>query len=314
MDSVIPRVAELLRRFGRVILLAPPGWGKTQTTFDVARNLGYQSITIITHRRNIAQQWVRRAAQNGIAANVLSAFARGKYTFRGFVAIDEIHHAQSDSYQSIVKQAVGAGKRVLGLTAMLTTESYRFLKKLGFFFPQARRLRCAGRAVPVKFKVMGTWARWHNDQQRANDQARNQLIKDIALSMKTKGKIVLILTRLRAHASILEKNGAAKWWEPRRKLDPSKLEGPFVTTYSFASEGFHPQNLEGVILATPSKSMIRIIQSIGRGNQNSCSEVVMLIDRDPTSWRMGKLATKIARVFCWQIQSPFFEEVARCRR
>jgi len=112
----------------------------------------------------------------------------------------------------------------------------------------------------------------------ANDK-RNEFIKELAL--RTKGNTLILFNYVESHgkplAALLEAAGTdrkvylihgkteADAREYIRKVVDKEKEAILVASFGTTSAGINIVNLDNIIFASPTKSVIRLLQSIGRG-------------------------------------------------
>jgi superfamily II DNA or RNA helicase len=112
----------------------------------------------------------------------------------------------------------------------------------------------------------------------ANEQ-RNEFIKQLAL--RTKGNTLILFNYVESHgkplAALLEAAGTnrkiylihgkteADAREYIRKVVDKEKEAILVASFGTTSAGINIVNLDNIIFASPTKSVIRLLQSIGRG-------------------------------------------------
>lgn len=111
------------------------------------------------------------------------------------------------------------------------------------------------------------------------NEKRNQFIKDLAL--KTKGNTLILFNYVEIHgrplASLIEAEAGnrkvyfisgkteAEAREYIRRVIDKERDAILVASFGTTSAGINIVNLDNIIFASPTKSVIRLLQSIGRG-------------------------------------------------
>jgi len=276
------KIAERALQFEAALIVAPPGFGKTTTAFLIAKKLRLGNLFLIANRRTLERQWRDRARSEGIKVNFISPFGNEFYDQRvPLLIVDEAHHVESDFFYDAVY--ILRTERRYGLTATPKREIPEIRKRLATLFPYTIIAKPVKKRAPTVL-IKETDLDLKNDFDRAMSFKRNEMIADFA-----EGK-TLCLVRLRTHCLQLEGFGFSIWKPPQEK--PPKAER-VVATYSFVGEGIHIQGLETVIMGTPSESVVRLTQALGRGMQPRCSRIVVLIDND--SLRLERQVEDCAR-------------------
>lgn len=135
-------------------------------------------------------------------------------------------------------------------------------------------------------------------------EARNKFIKNLALSLK--GNTLLLFQYVEKHGKVLydmlskeaverrvffisgEVDGDKR--EEIRHIIESETDAIIVASYGTSSTGINIKNLSNVVFASPSKSRIRNLQSIGRGLRTSetKSSATLYDIADDMSWKSSK--------------------------
>jgi len=134
------------------------------------------------------------------------------------------------------------------------------------------------------------------------NDARNKFIKNLALSLN--GNTLLLFQYVDKHGKVLNemlKDSDRKVFfvhggvdgeerEEIRRIVESETSSIIVASYGTFSTGVNIRNLHNIIFASPSKSKIRNLQSIGRGLRKSNSkETATLYDiADDLTWKSKK--------------------------
>lgn len=214
--------------------------------------------------------------------------------------IDEAHEVKAKSLTSINEKMVDCPVK-LGFTGTIEdTEANRLVLE-GLMGPvvkviSARELIKKGHAASMEINAMflqyqkadRTYVKDLDYQKEfsyiISHPERNNFIKNLALSRK--GNTLVLFERVEEHGVPLFqmiKNGAGKdrnvyiihgdiKAEDRayiRKQIEKDTNGIIVASFGTFSTGINIKNLHNIIFASPSKSMIRICQSLGRGLRKS---------------------------------------------
>lgn len=212
---------------------------------------------------------------------------------------DEVHHFQANSLKNIMENAVNAKIRI-GLTGSLSDSAVDHLILEGLFGPITKmvetheliernivsqlQINCAildypadDRRLLARFKK-GKPASYAEEIRFIVDHKhRNMYIKDLALSLE--GNVLILTSSVDRHMETLyqlfggEQN--PKLFKLNRdtsneEMDRFRLlcerENGIIAigSYKKVSTGMNIKNLHHLILGTPTKSTIRILQSIGR--------------------------------------------------
>ena len=134
--------------------------------------------------------------------------------------------------------------------------------------------------------------------------ARNKFIKNLALSLK--GNTLLLFQYVEKHGKVLHDMIAQEAIERRvffisgdvdgekreeiRRIIETEKDAIIVASYGTSSTGINIKNLSNVIFASPSKSRVRNLQSIGRGLRTTETKTsATLYDiADDLSWKSSK--------------------------
>lgn len=218
----------------------------------------------------------------------------------GMVIGDECHGFKSKSLSSIMNKATEAKYR-FGLTGTLDGTQTHKLVLEGLFGPtyqvtKTKTLQDDGTLAPLDIKVLlmnypeqlrkDFGKRTYQDEIDfiINNQARNKFIRNLALNAD--GNTLVLFQRVDAHGKPLYDLINSKVEEGRRvffvsgETDTSDREAIrrivekqknaiIVASLGTFSTGINIKNLHNIIFASPSKSQIKVLQSIGRGLRKS---------------------------------------------
>ncbi len=121
-------------------------------------------------------------------------------------------------------------------------------------------------------------------------KGRNRFIRNLALSLK--GNTLILFNLVKRHGKGLFEDIQAKAEDGRkiffvhgatdtedreeiRRITESETDAIIVASYGTFSTGINIRNLHNVIFASPSKSRIRILQSLGRGLRKSENKSIL---------------------------------------
>lgn len=121
-------------------------------------------------------------------------------------------------------------------------------------------------------------------------KGRNRFIRNLALSLK--GNTLILFNLVKRHGKGLYEDINAKAADGRkiffvhgatdtedreeiRRITESETDAIIVASYGTFSTGINIRNLHNVVFASPSKSRIRILQSLGRGLRKSESKTLL---------------------------------------
>ena len=218
----------------------------------------------------------------------------------GMVIGDECHGFKSKSLSSIMNKATEAKYR-FGLTGTLDgTQTHRLVLE-GLFGPvykvtTTKKLQDDNTLAPLDIKVL---LLNYSEEVRKNfgkktyqeeidfligNPARNRLIRNLALDAD--GNTLVLFNRVEAHGKPLYEMINNKAEEGRkiffvsgevatadreaiRKIVEGQKNAIVVASLGTFSTGINIRNLHNIIFASPSKSQIKVLQSIGRGLRKS---------------------------------------------
>ena len=214
-----------------------------------------------------------------------------KYFSRYQVVIgDEAHNFKSKSLVSIMSKLCDAKYR-FGFTGTLDgTQTHKWVLE-GLFGPSYNTIRTkelmeAGHVAKLDIKVLllkhdeQVFARYEDEiQYLIGHEKRNNFISNLAVDLK--GNTLVLFTRVENHGKLLYDLINSKAEEGRkvffvhggvnveereqvREITEREDNAVIIASYGVFSTGINIKNLHNVIFASPSKSRIRNLQSIGR--------------------------------------------------
>ena len=221
-----------------------------------------------------------------------SIYDMDKSFFENFdcVIVDEAHTAKSKSLIDIMKKCHNAKHR-FGFTGTLSGSSTHEWVISGLFGPSYKTIGTAemiekGRASKLDIHCLvlkhppQKFNRYEDEiQYLISHDKRNKFITNLTLSLK--GNTLILFSRVEAHGQILfnlinnqsEKNRKiffvhggvdTEEREQVREITERENDAVIVASYGVFSTGISIKNLHNIIFASPSKSKIRNLQSIGR--------------------------------------------------
>jgi superfamily II DNA or RNA helicase len=206
------------------------------------------------------------------------------------VIVDECHCAKSKSITSILNKMHNTKYR-FGFTGTLDGSKTHKWCLEGMFGPtynvtQTKELMDKGKIAQLQIQVImlqhtpQKFETYEDEiQYLITHERRNNFIKNLALDLK--GNTLILYSRVETHGAILYEliNNSAKnnrkvffvyggvdtdQREKIREITEKENDAIIVASYGVFSTGISIKNLHNLIFASPSKSRIRNLQSIGR--------------------------------------------------
>jgi superfamily II DNA or RNA helicase len=244
----------------------------------------------------------------------------------GMILGDECHGFKSKSLSSIMNKATEAKYRY-GFTGTLDGTLTHRLMLEGLFGPvyhvtKTKDLQDDGTLAPLDINVL---LLNYSEQTRKDfgkktyqeeidfiigNDTRNRLIRNLALDAK--GNTLVLFNRVDAHGKPLydlinnkvEKDRkvffvsgevATSDREAIRRIVEKQKNAIIVASLGTFSTGINIRNLHNIIFASPSKSQIKVLQSIGRGlRQSDDGRITTLYDlTDDLHWKSRKNYTLV---------------------
>ena len=230
---------------------------------------------------------------------------------------DEAHLFKAKSLSSILEKMEDTEYR-FGFTGTLDGTQTHKLVLEGLFGPaqkviSTKELMDSGTLADFKIKILAL--KYHDEIRKivskmdyqaemdflVSHEGRNKFIKNLALSLE--GNTLLLFQYVEKHGRILEEmikeeagdrkvffiHGGVKGEERDdiRGIVEKENNAIIVASYGTFSTGVNIKNLHSIIFASPSKSKIRNLQSIGRGLRKSdTKDSAVLYDiADDLSWK-----------------------------
>ena len=239
----------------------------------------------------------------------------------GMVVGDECHTFKAKSLSSIMNKATEAKYR-FGTTGTLDGTQTHKLVLEGLFGPvyqvtKTKNLQDDGTLAKLDitmlmltYKQETRQAQEGNSYQQEidfiiNHEQRNKFIRNLALNQK--GNSLVLFQRVKDHGKPLfelirsaAKEGRKVFFvsgevdtesrEAIRRIVESQTDAIIVASLGTFSTGINIRNLHNIIFASPSKSQIKVLQSIGRGlRQSDDGSTTKLFDiADDLHWKAKK--------------------------
>ena len=228
---------------------------------------------------------------------------------------DEAHNFKSKSLVSIMTKLCDAKYR-FGFTGTLDgCKTHKWVLE-GVFGPSYNTIRTkelmeAGHVAKLDIKVLllkhaeEKFARYEDEiQYLIGHEKRNKFIRNLALDLK--GNTLVLFTRVENHGKILYELINNKASEERhvffvhggvdvdareevRAITEKEDNAIIIASYGVFSTGINIKNLHNVIFASPSKSRVRNLQSIGRVLRKSSNKTkAMLYDIADDTTKNGR--------------------------
>jgi superfamily II DNA or RNA helicase len=244
-----------------------------------------------------------------------------------FVLGDEAHQFKAKSLTTILSGCINANYRI-GTTGTLDgTQTHRLVLE-GLFGPvykatttselierkelAAFRIKCL--ILKYTKQVCLEAKNWDYNQELeyiVKNNARNEFIKNLALSLEGNTLILFQFVEKHGkelHASIKDKAGKRHVFfvfggtdvevrESVRSITEKESNAIIVASYGTFSTGVNIRNLHNVIFASPSKSRIRNLQSIGRGLRKGDNKEIATLFDIVDDMRDGKYTNYVLKHF-----------------
>jgi superfamily II DNA or RNA helicase len=301
----------------RTLIIVPTTSLVSQLASDFA-DYGFDSDTFV-HRVFAGQD--KGSTKPITITTWQSVYKLPKEFFANFDVVigDEAHLFKAKSLTSILTKMSGCRYR-FGFTGTLDgTETHRLV--LEGLFGAVRKVTTTKELIDQKhladFKIKAIVLSYPDEIRqmiaRANDyqaemdylvrlESRNKFIKNLALSLE--GNTLVLYQFVEKHgihlANMLQNNNRPVYFvsgdisgddrEQIRKVVENDHNAIIVASFGTFSTGVNIKNLHNIIFASPSKSRIRNLQSIGRGLRKSDTKTsATLFDiADDLSWKSKK--------------------------
>jgi superfamily II DNA or RNA helicase len=267
---------------------------------DFADYSSHNGFDVEENIHKIYQGKDKHSGKNLIISTWQSLYQMPPEYFHQFQYIigDEAHNFKAQSLTSIMTACTNTKYRI-GLTGTLDGTKTHKLVLEGLFGPVRQVIttkELMDKKIISELNIKCLVLKHSNDvceesvdwtykeeiDYLVGNRNRNRFIRNLAISMKTN---TLVLFNLINHGQVLydmikEKSGDRKVFFVHGKVDTDDREtirhimekendAIVVASYGTFSTGINIRNLHNIIFASPSKSRIRNLQSIGRGLRNS---------------------------------------------
>ena len=244
---------------------------------------------------------------------------KGYFQSFGMVIGDEAHNFKAKSLTSILTKCTEAKYR-FGLTGTLDgTQTHKFVLE-GLFGPHknittSKELIDRGDLANISIdilllkhkeedcKVVSKMKYQEEVDWIVTSSRRNSFIKNLAIDLK--GNTLVLFQYVEKHGEPLFRaiNDAvddnrkvfyvsgktpADIREEIRSITESESNAILVCSYGTFSTGINIVNLHNIIFASPSKSQVRVLQSIGRGLRKSTLDTKIYDIADDLHWKSNK--------------------------
>ena len=282
-----------------------------QLASDFSDYASEDSFDVEGHVHKIYQGKEKHSGKKLIISTWQSLYQMPPEYFQQFQYIigDEAHLFKAQSLTTIMTSCVNAKYRI-GLTGTLDGTKTHKLVLEGLFGPVRQvittkelidknilssfQIKCLVlKHSQEKCEESKDWTYQEEIQYLINSRNRNRFIRNLAISMKT--NTLVLYQMVEKHGQVLydmikEKAGDRKVFfihggvdtedrEEVRHIMEKENDAIVVASYGTFSTGINIRNLHNIIFASPSKSRVRNLQSIGRGlRQSSGKEQATLYD------------------------------------
>jgi len=244
-----------------------------------------------------------------------------------FVLGDEAHQFKAKSLTTILSGCINANYRI-GTTGTLDgTQTHRLVLE-GLFGPvfkaittselierkelAAFRIKCL--ILKYSEQICKESKKWDYNQEIeyiVTNKVRNEFIKNLSLSLE--GNTLILFNFVEKHGKflyemILSKSKNRKVFfvfggtdvesrESVRSITEKESDAIIVASYGTFSTGVNIRNLHNIIFASPSKSRIRNLQSIGRGLRKGDNKEIATLFDIVDDMRVGKYTNYVLKHF-----------------
>lgn len=217
----------------------------------------------------------------------LAKMPKKYFDYIGAVIVDEAHTATSNSIKGIMEKLHNAEYR-LGFTGTIRDAKCHRLVLEGNFglvenIISAKELMNRGYASNLKIRVLllkhdrKSFSSYHEEiDYLVSNTKRNNLIKNLVKDLK--GNTLVLFSLVEKHGKVLYelmKNDKDTYFihgsidtevreQVRGIVEESEKDSVIIASYQVFQQGINIKNLHNVVFASPSKSKIRNLQSIGR--------------------------------------------------
>ena len=282
-----------------------------QLTSDFKDYAEHDDFDVDEHVHKIYQGKDKHSGKKLIISTWQSLYHMPPEYFKQFQYIigDEAHNFKAQSLTTIMTACINTKYRI-GLTGTLDGTKTHKLVLEGLFGPVKQVIttkELIDKKILSDFNIKCLILKHSEDKcEEARDWTyqeemdfivsssnRNRFIRNLAISMNTNTLVLFQMVEKhgkKLYEMIKEKSGERKVYfvhggtdtedrEAIRHIVEKEKDAIIVASYGTFSTGINIKNLHNIIFASPSKSVIRILQSIGRGlRQSSGKEMATLYD------------------------------------
>jgi len=249
-----------------------------------------------------------------------------------FVFGDECHQFKSKSLTTIMSQLINSQYRI-GLTGTLDGTHTHKLVLEGLFGPVYKSVTTKElidskhlaefsiKCLVLKYpdEICSLAKKWkYNDEINyiVSNKARNTFIKNLCLSLN--GNSLVLFNYVEKHGRILydmiekERKKRKVFFvfggtdvdvrESIRSITEKENDAIIVASYGTFSTGINIRNLHNVIFASPSKSRVRNLQSIGRGLRKGDNKTEAILYDISDDFRCGKFVNFTLKHFIERVK------------
>lgn len=281
----------------KIIIVVPTTALVEQMYSDFEDYSSENEWSVKEHCQKLYSGFPKQITHNILFTTWQSAYLMPKPWFNQFDCIigDEAHQFKAKSLTTIMEKLPTVSYRV-GTTGSLDDKKVNRLVLEGIFgkihrVTTTKKLQAEGRLAPLKITAL---LLKYPDEVRKEcskmdyqteidfiikDEKRNKFIRNLALGCT--GNTLLLFQFVEKHGSVLydlikEKSGDRPVYfihgntdvadrEAIRKILSDQTDAIVVASFGTTSTGINIPSIENIIFASPSKSIIRNLQSIGRG-------------------------------------------------
>lgn len=262
------------------------------------------------HCHRIHQMYDKHSDKQIFISTWQSIYEMPKGYFEQFngVVVDEVHGAAADSIKGIMEKLINCPYKI-GMTGTLKDTKTSLMTLQGLFgkifkMETTRNLINRGILSDIEInmleiahpesecKLVSTMKYSEEMDFICAHVKRNLFIKN--LTIKLKGNTLVLFQYVEKHGDILRNlietdaaanrkvfyvfgGTAAKQREEIRGIVEKESDAIIIASYGTFSTGINIRNITNVVFASPSKSKIRILQSIGRGLRLALGKTCMLL-------------------------------------
>jgi superfamily II DNA or RNA helicase len=292
------RAKEEILKYDSVVLVAPPGFGKTAVASAVIAKRSVNTL-ILVHKTMLLEQWRKKLSEYfKIDVDSIGILGKGKNTLTGIldvatlqslknisetvecysqIVVDEAHHIPAVSFEIPLKRF--RGRYILGLSA---TPKRKDGMEAIMYLQCGELIRQSTQKIDPRhsLKTVDTQYDTFLDHfgmmlgEIAEDLQRNRLIVDEIV--KVSGRKVLVLSERIDHLNrlghMLEERGievavlygAMKAKEKSVQFEKVQKVSVVLSTSSYIGEGIDIGHLDTIVFTMPISYPERMVQYLGR--------------------------------------------------